>query len=272
MFRAPEDANLSSQLLGKKGYGYTPLNRPTSAGVSAESGRFSSAPSASSTSLLDASARQFPGLRSRMVPSSHSHRRNEASAGASADVGHRLSAASSTFSTSCSCCGRGSLGLFAGQVLYGGFAVLGGTIVGPPLIYGNPTIWGSILGVNYLRSMRKASVLRASDGANLSTSSAQEMELQQCNLPVNCPASGGDSANGRKFSGAPSASSTSLLAASARWMLAVCRLEVQLWWSPLLPLPFSNAVRPALEHLQWQRRGTLRCPRPCQSCVVVEVL
>ena len=123
VFRAPEDANLSSQLLGKKGYGYTPPNRPTSAGVSAESGRFSSAPSASSTSLLDASARQFPGLRSRMVPSSHTHRRSEASAGASADVGQRLSAASSTFSTSCSCCGRGSLGLFAGQVLYSGAAL-----------------------------------------------------------------------------------------------------------------------------------------------------
>ena len=42
----------------------------------------------------------------------------------------------------------------------------------------NSTIWGSILGVSYLRSMRKASVLRASDGANLSTPSAKEMELQ----------------------------------------------------------------------------------------------
>ena len=37
----------------------SPFNRPASAGVSAESGRFSSAPSASSTSLLEASARRM---------------------------------------------------------------------------------------------------------------------------------------------------------------------------------------------------------------------
>ena len=40
--------------------------------------------------------------------------------------------------------------------------------------------------------------------------------VTQCNLPLNCPASGGDFASGRKFSDAPSTSSTSLLASAGR--------------------------------------------------------
>ena len=70
---------------------------PASAGGSAESGRkFSTALSASSTSLLSVSARKI----SPHPPPSPSTRHREASAGASADVGQRSSVASSAFSTS----------------------------------------------------------------------------------------------------------------------------------------------------------------------------